>query len=127
MTSNTVPFGIVSSSDSSSNAYTAYNTSQLDGWVSPGAGGDWIQYRLITTAIINKISFVIATNAGFQSIIFAGSNDNLHFTTLTTYTTSNVVNNATLNFNNNNSYLYYRFTVVNPVSITFDVIQMYGY
>ncbi len=127
MTSNTTPSGIVSSINNNANAYTAYNTSQLDGWQSPGAAGDWIQYKLAKAATVNQISFTIATLASSQPIRFAGSNDNVNFTTLTNYTTTSSVNTTSINFNNYHQYLYYRFTVVNAVSVTFDVIQMYGY
>lgn len=127
MTSNTTPSGVVSSINNSPTAYTAYNISSLDGWQSPGSAGDWIQYKLTKPATVNSISFTIATLAGPQLIKFAGSNDNINFTTLTTHITVGSVDTNTLNFNNNRSYLYYRFTVVNAASVTFDVIQMYGY
>lgn len=135
MTSNTVPYGVVSASGTAASNFPAYNafcgfdlTAQ---WRSGEASGSWIMYKFINPVCAKRVAHVNRSSifrAG--SFKLQGSNDGTTFTDLVTFTETE---NGTPYFDdvpNDNYYLYYRvFTVSGNMSdgyTQFQMIQIYG-
>lgn len=130
MTSNTSPSGVASASNGGTDAWTAFTPSTLDGWISPGVGVTWIQYKFPRPTTCNKMILTVAkTGGGTFTLVLSGSNDGSAFTNLVSFDvdTTPIIMTPTVPFSNNTSYLYYRITLPNNVGFTFDAIQLYGF
>lgn len=117
MTSDTSPNGVASASgvwSSATSAFYAFDKNISTDWHMENAHykvPQWIKYKFEKANIIGKYK-IIFRDASYvsQDWIFQGSNDNINWFDLDKRQVINpTLNEITYEFQNNNSYLYYRF------------------
>lgn len=122
MTASNAPFGVASASselgtgneawkafdgdDTQSSVWAANNT------VAPNVQKEaWIQYKFVNPVCIKRIHYAVSNVIYTDSMTILGSNDGTNFETIDTLQTI-PSGTSELNINNENEYLYYRFSLV---------------
>ena len=126
MTSNTTPSGevLASGTEPGDEPWKAFDGNNKTIWSAntENGAGEWVGYKFTKPVIAKKVDVgILSDKSQTHSTVFKiqASNDGSNWVNLTENLTNNVsLDIVSYNFNNINSYLYYRFYIVSQTHST---------